>query len=156
MLLSVAMLEMLQSQPRITGSVFARNLDIDPRTVRRYIATLIDMGMPVVAERGRDGAYCLARGFKLPPMMFKNDEAVALGMGLLALRQLGLAAASSAVMSAEAKLERVMPVALQARLHAMNGTVMSEIQGMSSAMNSQLFASTVRAYCAAEKQSQPL
>lgn len=51
--------------------------------------------------------------FKLPPMMFSNDEALALGVGLQAAKQLGLAGAVPAVASAFAKLERVMPDALK-------------------------------------------
>jgi predicted DNA-binding transcriptional regulator YafY len=134
------MLELLQSKPRVTGSDLARDLEIDSRTVRRYIATLIDMGMPITAERGRDGAYRLARGYKLPPMMFSNDEAVALGVGLLAARHLGMADAASAVASVHAKLERVMPNALQARLRAIDDTVALDIQSQSSALNPAMFS----------------
>jgi predicted DNA-binding transcriptional regulator YafY len=136
----LAMLELLQSQARMTGSELARDLQIDPRTVRRYIAMLIDMGMPIMAERGRDGAYRLARGYKLPPMMFTNDEAVALGMGLLAARQLGMVDSASAVASVQAKLERVMPDALQARLKAIDETVTLDIESQANAVNSTLFA----------------
>lgn len=48
------------------------------RTARSYIETLRDLGIPVEAERGRYGAYYLRPGFKLPPLIFTDDEALAL------------------------------------------------------------------------------
>jgi predicted DNA-binding transcriptional regulator YafY len=96
---------------------------VDTRTLRRYIATLEEMGIPLTSERGRYGAYMLVAGFKLPPMMFNEDEALALSVGLLAARSLGLAEGASAVASAQAKLERVMPTKLKQRLRAVDETV---------------------------------
>ena len=86
----------------MTGAELARELDVDRRTVRRYIARLEEMGVPITAEQGRDGGYMLVAGFKLPPMMFSDDEALALSVGLLAARGLGLAEAAPAVASAQA------------------------------------------------------
>ena len=82
----LAVLELLQAHGRMSGAELARRLDVDPRTVRRYIAMLEEMGIPITAERGRYGAYLLVAGFKLPPMMFTDDEALALSLGLLAAR----------------------------------------------------------------------
>src|SRR5467141_2776140 len=108
----LAVLEMLQTHGRMSGAELARRIEVDGRTVRRYIAILEELGIPITAERGRDGAYMLVAGFKLPPMMFTDDEALALSVGLLAARGLGLAEAAPAVSSAMAKLERVTPVGL--------------------------------------------
>lgn len=119
----LAVLELLQSHGRMSGPELARRLAVDPRTIRRYIALLEEMGIPITAERGRDGAYALVAGFKLPPMMFTDDEALALSVGLLAARQLGLASAAPAVESAGAKLERVMPENLKKRVRAIAETV---------------------------------
>ncbi len=116
-------LELLQTHGRMTGSELARRLEVDPRTVRRYMAKLEEMGVPLTAERGRDGAYLLVSGFKLPPMMFTEDEALALSIGLLAARSLGLAGAAPAVASAQAKLERVLPANLKKRVRAVDETV---------------------------------
>src|SRR5260370_5664526 len=84
---------------------------------------LEELAFPITAERGRDGAYMLVAGFKLPPMMFTDDEALALSVGLLAARGLGLADAAPAVASAQAKLERVMPAGLKKRVPALDETV---------------------------------
>src|SRR5437879_4715764 len=77
--------------------------------VRRYVTVLQDLGIPVESERGRYGAYRLRPGFKLPPLMFSDQEALAVVLGLLAARRLGLAVAGPAVEGALAKIERVLP-----------------------------------------------
>lgn len=119
----LAVLELLQTHGRISGAEMASRLGVDGRTLRRYIATLEELGIPVTAERGRAGGYSLVAGFKLPPMMFTEDETLALSIGLLAVHSLGLAEAAPAVASAQAKLERVMPAKLKRRLRAVDETV---------------------------------
>lgn len=119
----LAVLELLQTHGRMSGAELARRLGVDGRTLRRYISALEDLGIPITSERGRHGAYMLVAGFKLPPMMFNDDEAMALSVGLLAARSLGLSEAGSAVASAQAKLERVMPANLKTRVRAVDETV---------------------------------
>lgn len=119
----LAVLELLQTHGRMSGAELARRLQVDRRTVRRYIAALEEMGIPVTAEQGSAGGYLLVAGFKLPPMMFTDDEALALAVGLLAARGLGLAEAAPAAASARAKLERVMPANLKRRVRAVGETV---------------------------------
>jgi predicted DNA-binding transcriptional regulator YafY len=77
------------------------------------------MGIPVESERGRAGGYRLRPGFKIPPLMFTNDEAVVIVLGLLSVQRLGLATDPSAVQGAMAKLNRVLPDGLRARVQAM-------------------------------------
>jgi predicted DNA-binding transcriptional regulator YafY len=119
----LAGLELLQSHGRMTGREMARRLGVDARTIRRYVVMLEELGIPITAERGRDGHYMLVPGFKLPPMMFTDDEALAVSVGLQAARGLGLAEADAAVAGAQAKLERVMPAALSRRVRAVGETV---------------------------------
>jgi predicted DNA-binding transcriptional regulator YafY len=78
----LAVLALLQSHGRITGPELAQRLEINIRTVRRYITMLQDLGIPIIAERGRAGSYELTAGYKLPPMMFTNEEALALAVGV--------------------------------------------------------------------------
>ena len=107
----------------MSGPELARRVGVDVRTLRRYIVMLEDLGIPLTAERGRHGAYMLVAGFKLPPMMFTNDEAVALSVGMVAARGLGLAEAAPAVESVQAKLARVMPDSLKRHVRAIADTV---------------------------------
>jgi len=119
----LAVLELLQVHGRMTGPELARRLEVDGRTLRRYVTMLQDLGIPIVAERGRHGAYTWGEGAKLPPLMFSNDEALALALGLLSSRQLGLAEGAVATESARAKLERVLPPELRLRVRAFSETV---------------------------------
>ena len=119
----LAVLELLQSHAQLSGAELARRLEVDRRTLRRYIATLEEMGIPITTEQGRYGGYRLVPGFKLPPMMFTEDEAQALSLGLLAARGLGLADAAPAIESVQAKLDRVLSSAPRKALAAMRESV---------------------------------
>src|SRR4030095_14443401 len=105
----LTVLELLQSYKQMSGTDIARRLEVDARTVRRYIVMLQDMGIPIEAERGPYGAYQLQRGYKLPPLMFTDAEPVALTLGLLAIREFRFRVDVAAVEGALAKTERVMP-----------------------------------------------
>lgn len=114
----LTVLELLQSRRRISGAEIARRLEVDIRTVRRYIVMLQDMGIPVEGERGPYGSYQLQRGHKVPPLMFNDGEAVALTLGLLAIREFRFPVDITAVEGALAKTQRVMPAPL---LHQTQG-----------------------------------
>jgi predicted DNA-binding transcriptional regulator YafY len=107
--------------PRLGGAELARRLGVDERTVRRYAARLAELGIPVTAERGRYGGYRLMPGYKLPPLMFTDDEAAAVVLGLLTAGRLGLPVAGTA--SALAKVQRVLPAALGSRIEALRHTL---------------------------------
>jgi predicted DNA-binding transcriptional regulator YafY len=124
---ALTILEMLQSQRQISGAELADRVGIDRRSLRRYIAMLEELGIPITAERGRHGGYMLVPGFKLPPLMFTNEEASAVALGLMAVRSLRLAHTAPAVASAQAKLERVMPPALQGSVQALRETAVLEL-----------------------------
>jgi predicted DNA-binding transcriptional regulator YafY len=105
----LTVLELLQTYEQISGPEIAQRLEIDVRTVRRYIATLQDMGIPVQADRGPHGAYWLQGGNKLPPLMYTKAEAVAITLGLLAIREFNFPVDVAAVEGALAKTERTVP-----------------------------------------------
>jgi predicted DNA-binding transcriptional regulator YafY len=95
----------------------ADRLGVEGRTVRRYVEHLIDLGVPVESVRGRYGGYRLAPGFRLPPLMLNDDEALAVLLGLVAGRRAGLMTqADTASETAAAKIRRVLPEHLARRL----------------------------------------
>jgi len=131
----LAMLELLQANHFMSGAALAARLGVDERTVRRYAGRLGDLGVPVVAERGRHGGYRLMPGYKLPPLMFTDEEATAMVLGLLAGRRLG-GLAGEATESALAKVRRVLPAALRERVLALQenlGFTLAARQGVASA-----------------------
>lgn len=114
----LTLLELLQAHRRLNGTDLARRLEVTPRTIRRYVATLQDAGIPVGAEVGRHGGYRLRPGYRLPPLMLSGHEALAVVLGLLAGGRLGLVAGPHAMEGALAKLNRVLPDALRRQVEA--------------------------------------
>ena len=98
----------------------AERLGVDQRTVRRYVDHLLDLGVPVESVRGRYGGYRLAPGYRMPPLMLTDDEALAVVLGLTGVQHAALDPdTAAAVESAAAKVRRVLPRALAARLDAL-------------------------------------
>ncbi len=116
----LTVLELLQARPSITGPELAARLEMDVRTVRRYIMHLQDVGIPIEATIGRHGGYRLRPGFKLPPLIFTEEEATAIMLGLLASSWLALEQSSVAVEGALAKVSRVLPKQARERLQAVS------------------------------------
>jgi predicted DNA-binding transcriptional regulator YafY len=120
----MALLELLQSGGVRTVSELAGRLGVDERTVRRYVDHLIDLDVPVESVRGRYGGYRLGPGYRLPPLMLTDDEALAVLLGLAAGRRTGLLAGTdTASETAAAKIRRVLPERLARRLDALLGSL---------------------------------
>ncbi len=119
-------LEILQGRDRVTGAELAERLEVDLRTVQRYIVRLKDLSIPIDSSPGVGGAYRLRPGFRLPPLLLTNEEAFALSLGLRALHQIGLAAFAPATEGALAKLGRVLPEALRESIRTVEDVVAIE------------------------------
>jgi predicted DNA-binding transcriptional regulator YafY len=117
------LLELLQTQSLTTGREIADRLAIDRRTVRRYIATLQELGIPVEGERGVGGGYRVRPGYRLPPLMLNDEEATVVVLGLIAARRLGLDSTTESVDGALAKIHRVLPDALRRHVEALETTL---------------------------------
>ena len=122
----LSILELLQARGRVSGPELAARLEVSPRSVRRYITMLQDMGIPVEGERGRYGRYRLRPGYKLPPLMFSDDEAVAITVGLLLVRRSGGLVDAATTEGALAKVDRVLPEAVRGRVVALQDTLQFE------------------------------
>lgn len=144
----LTVLELLQSRRRISGPELAERLEVDTRTVRRYITMLQDLGIPVESERGRHGSYRLRPGFNLPPLMFTDDEALALTLGLLLARKMGLLADAPAIEGALAKIERVLPPMLRERVQAVQETLVFDVHASETIPRNEV----VVTLCAAAQQ----
>jgi predicted DNA-binding transcriptional regulator YafY len=120
----LALLELLQSGGIRTVAELADRLDVDERTVRRYVDHLVDLDVPVESVRGRYGGYRLASGYRMPPLMLSDDEALAVLLGLVAGQRVGLMTATgTASETAAAKIRRVLPERLGSRLDTVLGSL---------------------------------
>ena len=117
------LLELLQAQTLITGGEIAGRLGIDARTVRRYVAALQALGIPVEGQRGVGGGYRIRPGFRLPPLMLSDDEAVVVALGVIAAGRLGLTASTDTIEGAQAKIHRVLPDVLRRRVEALEAAL---------------------------------
>lgn len=119
----LTVLELLQARGTLSGAELSKRLEVDRRSIRRYITMLQDLGIPIEGMRGPAGGYRLRPGYKLPPLMFSDQEAVALTLALLSVPRLGLAVDPVAINGALAKLERVLPVTARERVMAVQQVI---------------------------------
>jgi predicted DNA-binding transcriptional regulator YafY len=117
------LLELLQTRPLTTGREIADRLGIDARTARRYVGVLQQLGIPVEGQRGVGGGYRIRPGYRLPPLMLGDEEAVVVVLGLLATRGSGSDGSAAAVDGALAKINRVLPTTLRRQVEALEETL---------------------------------
>jgi predicted DNA-binding transcriptional regulator YafY len=98
----------------ITAAALAGELEVNPRTVYRDIASLQASRVPIEGAAGI--GYVLRRGYELPPLMFTEEEAEAITLGLQFLRRAGDRELTAAARSVVAKLAAVVPEGLRLRL----------------------------------------
>lgn len=115
---TLRLIELLQRRRSWAGGELAEALGVSPRTLRRDVDRLRELGYPVQARRGVDGGYGIAPGASLPPLLVDDEEAVALAIGLRAAAQGVVAGMEGASLRALAKVIRVMPPRLRGRVDA--------------------------------------
>ena len=120
----LTVLELLQARGSVTGPELARVLEVDRRSVRRYIVSLQDLGIPIEGTRGPGGGYRLRPGTRMAPLLFTEPEAVATTLGLLALRARGPVVDAAAREGAIAKLERTLPESTRGAVEALRAVVL--------------------------------
>ncbi|CCH29769.1 YafY family protein [Actinosynnema sp. NPDC047251] len=115
----LALLSLLQTPREWPGSELAQRLEVSPRTIRRDIERLRDLGYPVHASMGADGGYRLAAGTAMPPLLLDDEEAVAIAVGLRTAARQAVTGIEEASVRALAKLEQVLPARLRRRVGAL-------------------------------------
>lgn len=122
---TLQLLALLQQHAAPTSGQLARWLEVTPRTVRRDVTRLRELGYAVDSSPGRDGGYRLRAGSALPPLVLTDDEAVLVALGLRAAALTGLAGSTDLSLSTLAKLEGLLPERLRARVEAVAEAVVS-------------------------------
>jgi predicted DNA-binding transcriptional regulator YafY len=105
----ITLLMLLQRQPNQKASELAEELGVSVRSIYRYINMLDDMGIPIYSERGPYGGFSLVRGYKMPPLVFTPQEAVAVYLGTGLVEQMWGQLYREAAHGALAKLDNVLP-----------------------------------------------
>ncbi|WP_406269955.1 YafY family transcriptional regulator [Streptomyces sp. NBC_00191] len=117
----LSMLSLLQARRDWPGALLAERLDISPRTVRRDVDRLRELGYPIVAFKGPDGGYRLDAGTELPPLLFDDEQAVALAVALQIATTTG-AGIEEAAARALNTVRQVMPARLRRRIDTLQVT----------------------------------
>ncbi|UFU05425.1 helix-turn-helix transcriptional regulator [Ruania halotolerans] len=117
----LTLLSLLQTRRDWPGTVLAERLGISHRTVRRDVDRLREMGYNIQATMGPDGGYRLDAGSELPPLLFDDDQAIALAIALQAAAATG-AGIEEAAVRALITVRQVMPSRLRHRVNALEFT----------------------------------
>jgi predicted DNA-binding transcriptional regulator YafY len=107
---------MFSARPSWSATELTERLEITPRTLRRDVTRLRDLGYPIDSTTGRYGGYALGAGGRLPPLLLEDDEAVAVTLGLRELSRTADPTLGEAALAALAKVVQVMPSALRERV----------------------------------------
>ncbi|MFR9727994.1 helix-turn-helix transcriptional regulator [Saccharopolyspora sp. MS10] len=117
----LSLLSLLQVRRDWPGRLLSERLEVSERTVRRDVQRLRELGYPIRAAKGPEGGYRLAAGAELPPLLFDDEQAIALAVAL----QLATAAGAGIGEAAERALStvrQVMPARLRHRIDALRIT----------------------------------
>jgi predicted DNA-binding transcriptional regulator YafY len=117
------LLSLLQTHRFWPGTELADRLDVSPRTLRRDVERLRELGYLVDATPGTAGGYRLAAGNHLPPLLLDDEEAVAIAVGLRGAADAPIEGIEETSVRAMAKLEQVLPDRLRRRVAALHSNV---------------------------------
>ncbi|MGV8979492.1 MAG: helix-turn-helix transcriptional regulator [Cellulomonas sp.] len=117
----LSLLSLLQTPRQWPGHVLADRLAVTPRTVRRDVARLRDLGYQISSVKGVDGGYQLAAGSELPPLLFDDEQAVAIAIALQSVPAGGVDIDEAAA-RALATVRQVMPSRLRHRIDGIRFT----------------------------------
>ncbi|QQQ78418.1 YafY family transcriptional regulator [Saccharothrix sp. 6-C] len=125
----LSLLSLLQLPREWPGSELARRLEVSPRTIRRDVDRLRELGYPVEASMGAEGGYRLVAGAAMPPLLLDDEEAVAIAVGLRTAARQTVAGIEEASVRALAKLEQVLPARLRRRVGALGAATLPVVLG---------------------------
>jgi predicted DNA-binding transcriptional regulator YafY len=121
------LLSLLQTHRYWPGNELAERLEVSPRTLRRDVERLRDLGYPVNADRGVGGGYQLGAGARVPPLLLDDEEAVAIAVGLRTAAGGSITGIEETSLRALAKLSAVMPRRLRHRVDALQSATIPSI-----------------------------
>lgn len=116
-----AILLTLQHKRRVRARDLAQQFEISRRTVYRDMSALNQMGIPIAALPGE--GFELVEGYYIPPLMFTENEAIALLLGSRLLSQQASGSLTQGAESALAKIKVALPDQVRARSEALTNII---------------------------------
>lgn len=117
-------LSLLQTRSHWAGRELAERLAVHPRTLRRDIDRLRQLGYPVHASSGVAGGYAFRAGQSLPPLLLDDEEALAVAIALQIAAAGTVSGVEESSLRAMVKLEQVMPIRLRRRTAALRSAIL--------------------------------
>ncbi len=145
------LLSLLQTPREWPGTELAERLEVSPRTVRRDVDRLRELGYPVQATLGATGGYRLAAGKAMPPLLLDDEEAVAIAVGLRTAASHPVNGIEEASVRALAKLEQVLPPRLRHRVNTLGAVTVPVFNGGESTVDPEILVVLASATAAQER-----
>ena len=118
------LLSLLQTRNHWMGPELAERLEVHPRTLRRDIDRLRQLGYPVHASSGVAGGYAFRAGQALPPLLLDDGEALAVSIALRTATAGAVGGIEEPALRALVKLEQAMPARLRQQVDALRSTIL--------------------------------
>lgn len=118
------LLSLLQTRSHWAGQDLAERLEVHPRTLRRDIDRLRQLGYPVEASSGVAGGYAFRAGQALPPLLLDDGEALAVSIALRTATAGAVGGIEEPALRALVKLEQAMPARLRQQVDALRSTIL--------------------------------
>ena len=118
------LLSLLQTRSHWMGPELAERLEVHPRTLRRDIDRLRQLGYPVHASSGVAGGYAFRAGQALPPLLLDDEEALAVSIALRTATAGAVGGIEEPALRALVKLEQAMPARLRKRVDALRSAIL--------------------------------
>src|SRR3954447_17954369 len=126
----LALLSLLQQRREWSGPELAGRLEVGPRTIRRDVGKLRELGYPIQAAPGIAGGCRVAAGGQMPPLLLDDAEAIAVAVGLRSAASGSIAGIEEYSVRALAKLEQILPERLRDRVRALgDATSTFQVEG---------------------------
>jgi predicted DNA-binding transcriptional regulator YafY len=139
------MLSLLQRRPVWSGSELAERLQVEPRTVRRDVERLRSLGYRVDSAPGASGGYRLAGGADVPPLLFDDDEAMAVAVVLGVSAGAAVPGIERGALGALTKLDRLLPARLRTQLAALRAASVSLVSPATELVSAESLSGLARA-----------
>ncbi|UXY14556.1 YafY family transcriptional regulator [Chitiniphilus purpureus] len=139
------LLSLLQTRRHWAGAELAERLQVHPRTLRRDIDRLRQLGYPIQASSGVAGGYAFRPGQALPPLLLDDEEALAVAIALHTATTGTVEGIAESALRALVKLEHVMPAPLRRRTDALRSAILP-LESIGPTVEANLLA-TVAAAC---------
>jgi predicted DNA-binding transcriptional regulator YafY len=121
----LTLLSLLQARRDWPGRELAGRLEVSPRTIRRDVERLRELGYPVESLTGPAGGYRLRAGTAMPPLLLDDDEAIAIAVGLRTAARASVTGIEETSVRALVKLEQVLPAHLRRRVRALQSATLT-------------------------------